>query len=86
MEREPAGYHHRVGEGGAPADAARQYRRIRVGERWCNLTGIDLVHVAAAENDPSTDPRPKRVHLVDEPERLGKSRTDERRQLNRYEQ
>src|SRR5262249_54191437 len=40
---------------------------------------------AAVENDPSTEPRPKRVRFVDEPERLGESRADERRQPNRYE-
>jgi len=67
-------------------DAACQHRRIGVGGRSCNVTGIDFVHIAAVENDPSTEPRPKRVRLVDEPERLGESRTDDRRQLNRYEQ
>src|SRR5262249_49460913 len=40
---------------------------------------------AAVENDPSTEPRPKRVRFVDEPERLGESCTDERQQPNRYE-
>jgi hypothetical protein len=78
LEREPAG-HYRLGEDGAPADAACQHRRITLGKRLCNLMGIDVVRVAAVENDPSTEPRPKRVRFVDEPERLGESRTDERR-------
>jgi hypothetical protein len=84
LEREPAG-HYRLGEDGAPADAACQHRRITLGERLCNLMGIEVVRVAAVENDPSTEPRPKRVRFVDEPERLGESRKDERRQPNRYE-
>jgi hypothetical protein len=76
LEREPAG-HYRLGEDGAPADAACQHRRITLGERLCNLMGIEVVRVAAVENDPSTEPRPKRVRFVDEPERLGESCTDE---------
>jgi hypothetical protein len=84
LEREPAGQ-YRVGEDGALADAACQHRRIRVGGRSCNLTGIDCVHVAAIENDPRTELWPKGIRLVDEPECLSESRsTDERRQLNRY--
>src|SRR6266536_4850657 len=76
---------YRVGEDGALGDAACQHRRTRVGERSCNLASIDLVHAAAVENDPDTELRPKRVRFVDDPERLGKTRTDERRQLNSYE-
>ena len=83
LEREPASQ-YRVGEDGAPVDVACQHRRIRFGERSCNLTGIDCVHVAAIENDPSTELRPKGIRLVDEPECLSESRTNERRQLNRY--
>jgi hypothetical protein len=83
LEREPAGQ-YRVGEDGALADAACQHRRIRVGGRSCNLTGIDCGHVAVIENVPRTELRPKGIRLVDEPECLSESRTDERRQLNRY--
>ena len=78
LAREPAG-HYRLG------DAACQHRRITLGERLCNLMGIEVVRVAAVENDPSMEPRSKRVRFVDEPERLGESRTDQRRQPNRYE-
>jgi hypothetical protein len=44
LEREPAG-HYRLGEDGAPADAACQHRRIILGERLCNLMGIEVVRV-----------------------------------------
>jgi hypothetical protein len=44
LEREPAG-HYRLGEDGAPADAACQHRRITLGERLCNLMGIEVVRV-----------------------------------------
>src|SRR6516164_569912 len=67
LERQSAG-DYRVGEDGALADAACQHRRTRVGDRSSNLTDIDRAHVAAVENDPNTELRPKGARLVDEPQ------------------
>src|SRR5258708_31109182 len=73
--RTRAGRSLRLGEDGAPADAACQHRRITLGERLCNLMGIEVVRVAAVGNDPSKEPQPKRGRFVAEPERPRQSRT-----------
>src|SRR5258708_30187527 len=76
--RTRAGRSLRLGEDGAPADAACQHRRITLCERLCNLMGIEVVRVAAVENDPRTEPRPEPVRFVAQTEPLRESPPDAR--------
>src|SRR5258708_14401958 len=62
--RTRAGRSPRLGEDGAPADAACQHRRLTLAERLCNLMGIDAVRGAAGLNPPGRGPPAKRAPLV----------------------